>query len=136
VTLVFRFKHGAIGSGIVSDAVPAPWSYELTSGESSAYPHYREQNCYIFAGTKGSLTFPQMRVWHYPPEQPSGWYHPLTQYQIEVDRIDPLLAQLDHFLAVIRAEASPLVSAQDGLQTLVTTLAVRESAQRNVPINL
>jgi len=136
VTLSFRFKHGAIGSGVVSDAVPAPWSYELTSGESSAYPHYGEQNCYIFAGTKGSLTFPQLRVWLYLPEQPPGWYHPLTQYQIEVDRIDPLLAQLDHFLAVIRGEASPLVSAQDGLQTLVTTLAVRESAQRNVPINL
>ncbi len=136
VAISFRFKQGGIGSGIVSDVVPAPWSYELTSGESSAYPHYGEQNCYIFAGTKGSLTFPQMRVWHYPPEQPHGWYHPLAQYQIEVDRIDPLVAQLDHFLAVIRGEASPLVSAQDGLQTLATTLAVRESAQRNAPINL
>lgn len=135
VALSFRFKQGAIGSGIVSDVVPAPWSYELTSGESSAYPHYSEQSCYIFAGTTGSLAFPQMRVWHYPPGQSQGWYHSLAQYQIEVERIDPLMAQLDHFLAVIHGEASPLVSAQDGLQTLATTLAVRESARRNAPMS-
>lgn len=134
--LAFRFKQGATGSGVVSDVTPAPWSYELTSGESSAYPHYAEQSCYLFAGSKGSLAFPQMKVWHYPPEQPAGWYYPLAQYQIEVTPVDPLAAQLDHFLAVIRGEASPLVSAQDGLQSLATTLAVRESAQRNAPVNL
>ena len=36
--LLLRFANGAIGTVTVSDATPAPWSWELASGENAAYP--------------------------------------------------------------------------------------------------
>ena len=45
----------------LSDAVAAPWSWELTSGEAPNYPQ-RPENCYLFAGTAGSLAVPEART--------------------------------------------------------------------------
>lgn len=129
----FRFHQGVPGCGIVSDVVPAPWSYELTSGENPAYPN-TGQDCYYFCGTKGSLAFPSMTLWHYPHSQKVGWYEPLEQRQLKIEPSDPLAAQLAHFCQVIRGEDEPLVSALEGLKTLTTTLAVRESAVTRRPI--
>lgn len=129
----FRFQQGALGSGIVSDVVSAPWSYELASGENPAYPH-TGQDCYYFCGTQGSLAFPSMTLWHYPHPQAAGWYEPLERRRLEVKASDPLAAQLAHFCQVIRGEDEPLVSALEGLRTLITTLAVRKSALSQRPV--
>ena len=37
--LLLRFANGALGTVTVSDATPAPWSWELTSGENPTYPN-------------------------------------------------------------------------------------------------
>ena len=54
----------------------------------------------------------------------------------EMQRDDPLKQQLEHFGAVIRGEAQPLVSARDGLQNLRITEAIVEAAKTGqvVPI--
>lgn len=44
-------------------------------------------------------------------------------------RADPLASQIEHFGAVIRGEAKPLVSARDGLQNLRITEAIAEAAR-------
>ncbi|MCA1371958.1 gfo/Idh/MocA family oxidoreductase, partial [Bradyrhizobium sp. BRP14] len=43
--LLLRFANGALGTVTVSDATPAPWSWELSSGENPAYPR-QDQPCY------------------------------------------------------------------------------------------
>jgi len=48
---------------------------------------------------------------------------------LELDRADPLVNQIEHFAAVIRGEAEPLVSGRDGLKTLQVTEAVTEAAR-------
>jgi len=35
---VLKFKSGAVATITVSDAIVAPWSWELTAGENPAYP--------------------------------------------------------------------------------------------------
>ncbi len=45
--IALRFAGGALGTITVSDAVAAPWSWELTSGEAAMYPQ-RPENCYLF----------------------------------------------------------------------------------------
>ena len=60
-SLSLQFANGAVGSVFVSDATPAPWSYELTSGENPIYPR-QAQDCYHFCGTAGSLAFPSLKV--------------------------------------------------------------------------
>ena len=93
--LLLKFASGAIGTVTLSDATPAPWSWELSSGENAAYPK-QDQPCYLFAGTKGSLSVPTMELWSYPGE--GGWYAPLSRAAVEVPSADPLVEQLRHFL--------------------------------------
>lgn len=131
--ITLQFTSGALGTIFVSDTVAAPWSYELTSRENPAYPP-TGQDCYHFYGTHGAVAFPSLRHWHYPDPQQAGWYASLTCDHIEVTPQEPLAAQLHHFCQVIRGEATPLVSGLEGLKSLAATLAVLESAAKQVPI--
>ncbi|MEZ4662502.1 MAG: Gfo/Idh/MocA family oxidoreductase [Caldilineaceae bacterium] len=133
--VTLRFANGALGSILLSDATPAPWSYELTSGENPVYPHVPE-NCYHFCGTQGSFGFPQMQFWHYEKPEQSGWLHPLATSCAPIQTADPLVAQLAHFCRVIRGQEAPLVSARDATKSLAVVLAILESAQAGQPVQL
>ena len=76
--ITLEFAGGVVGSIFLSDAAPAPWSYELTMFENPAYAHVAE-NCAFFFGAKGSLAFPKMELWRYPAAADKGWHQPLTQ---------------------------------------------------------
>jgi len=43
-------------------------------------------------------------------------------------REDPIRCQMEHFGAVVRGEATPLVSARDGLENLRVAEAIAEAA--------
>jgi predicted dehydrogenase len=120
---ILRFESGALGTIALSDAAAAPWSWELTSGENPAYPH-RPEDCYLIAGTKGSLAVPSLRRWRYDGE--ASWTAALTMDRLDCARADPLERQLSHFCAVIRGEASPVIDGRDALRTLAATLAIHE----------
>jgi predicted dehydrogenase len=124
--LSLRFANGALGTVTVSDATPAPWSWELTSGENPVYPK-QDQPCYVFAGTDGSLSVPTMELWSYP--QNPGWHAPLSRYPVELAGFDPLVEQLRHFCAVIAGREQPLISVEDAMGTLAVVEAVSEAAR-------
>jgi predicted dehydrogenase len=130
--LLLKFANGAVGTATVSDATPAPWSWELSSGENTAYPR-QDQPCYFFAGTKGSLAVPTMQLWSYPGQD--GWYAPLTQTELATASFDPLVEQLRHFLAVIAGREKPLVSVEDAAGTLAVVEAVREAARTGARVS-
>jgi len=132
-SITLEFENGALGSILVSDVAPSPWSYELTSGENPIYPQ-SGQDCYYLCGTRGSLAFPSMTLWRYADGGEPGWYQPLQRDQLAVEQADPLAAQLAHFCRVVRGEERPLIDGWDGLRTLAATLAVLESARRNAPV--
>jgi len=129
--LLLRFANGAIGTVTLSDATPAPWSWELSSGENAAYPR-QDQLCYLFAGTRASLSVPAMELWSYPGA--GGWYAPLARTALPADAADPLVEQLRHFCAVIDRRETPLVSVQDAMGTLAVVEAVREAARSGARI--
>jgi predicted dehydrogenase len=134
--LLLKFANGALGTFTLSDATPAPWSWELASGENPAYPR-QDQPCYLFAGTKGSLAVPNMELWSYPGDD--GWYAPLGHSEVAVSPLDPLVEQLRHFLAVIARREAPLVSADDAMGTLAVIEAIKQAArtgERVAPANL
>lgn len=124
--LLLRFANGALGTVTLSDTTPAPWSWELASGENPAYPR-NDQPCYLLAGTKGSLAVPDLDVWSYPGKD--GWYERLQATPLPADDADPLVEQLRHFLAVIDRRETPLVSVADALGTLAVVEAVKEAAR-------
>ena len=124
--LLLRFANGALGTVTVSDATPAPWSWELTAGENAVYPR-QDQPCYVFAGTNGSLSVPTMELWSYG--QNPGWHAPLARKPVELAGCDPLVEQLRHFVAVIAGREQPLISVEDAMGTLAVVEAVSEAAR-------
>ena len=134
LSITLSFENGTLGSILASDATPSPWSYEATTGEN---PHYfrADENSYHFLGTAGSLSFPRMEVWRYPDEL-AGWQHPLENLRHHVEEADPLQNQLEHFCRVVRHQEEPLVDARDGLRSLAAAVAVLDSAERGVPVEV
>jgi predicted dehydrogenase len=130
--LLLRFGNGALGTVTVSDATPAPWSWELTSGENTVYPK-QDQPCYVFAGTSGSLSVPNMELWSYP--QNPGWHAPLSREPVALAKFDPLVEQLRHFLAVIAGREQPIISVEDAMGTLAVVEAVSEAARTGQKIS-
>ena len=132
LSVALSFENGALGSILASDATPAPWSYEATTGENPLY-FRTDENCCHFFGTLGSLAFPRMELWRYADAAHSGWQHPLERSQRPVAAAPPLLAQLEHFCRVIRGEEEPLIDGRDGARSLAVALAVLESSRRRAP---
>jgi predicted dehydrogenase len=122
-----RFTSGALGTFLLSDTAAAARSWEQTSGENPSYAHAPDEDCYVIAGARGSLAVPTMRLRTYAGE--ASWWRPFDSVVVEVSRADPLALQAEHFHAVIREEAPPLVSGRDGLETLRVTLAAYEAAR-------
>lgn len=130
-----RFRSGALGTFLLSDAAAGARSWEQTSGEDRAYDHHADEDCYVIAGERGSLNIPTMRLRSAGSE--ASWWAPLSTERLERDIGDPLARQLVHFCAVIRGDAEPRVNAADALCTLRVTLAVAESArQGGVPVRI
>ncbi|MFM0627245.1 Gfo/Idh/MocA family protein [Paraburkholderia xenovorans] len=128
VAINLRFASGALGSFMLSDTAASARSWEQTSQENKAYPSYPDEDCYVIAGTFGSLAVPTMRLKTYGKADDRSWWKPFAVGVAEMTRGDPLKLQLEHFVRVIRQEVKPLVSARDGLQNLRITEAIVEAA--------
>lgn len=123
--VILEFENGALGTITVSDTIPAPWSWELTSAENPAYPE-TDAACYTIGGQKGSLSVPDLKCWSYSGKP--GWWEPIDCRTLPVEPADPLTLQFDHFIDVIKGEAAPLVSGDEALKTLAVIDAIKEAA--------
>lgn len=135
--MTLKFTSGALGTFTLSDTVASPRSWEQTSGENIAYPHYPSEDCYFIAGTKGSLAVPTMRTWTYAGgDGEPGWWKPFDEQTLTLDAVDPLAAQLDHFCDLIAGKAEPIITVSDALQSLLTVEAIRQSIATGVTVAL
>ncbi|MFC5695704.1 Gfo/Idh/MocA family protein [Pseudomonas sp. GCM10022186] len=129
VSIGLRFANGALGSFLLSDTAASARSWEQTSRENPDYPSYADEDCYLIAGTGGSLAVPTLRLKYYERPEDRSWFKPFTCETAELERQDPLARQLEHFCQVIRGEAEPLVSVRDGLQNLRVVEAIARAAR-------
>jgi predicted dehydrogenase len=129
VAINLRFANGALGTFMLSDTAACPRSWEQTSQENKAYPSYGDEDCYVISGTNGSLSVPTMRLKTYPRPEDRSWWKPFEVGTVGMVRDDPLKHQIEHFGAVVRGEAAPLVTARDGLLNLRITEAIAEAAE-------
>jgi predicted dehydrogenase len=130
---VLHFKSGAIGTLLVSDAVPSPWTWERGSYENSIWPHESE-NCYLIAGTHGTLSIPSLELWSQTSN--GGWMDPLRRDRFHYIPADVYAQQMHNFAEVIRGQAQPVMSGAEGARTLATTLAIAESAKTGKPVRV
>lgn len=136
VAINFQFANGALGSFMLSDTAACARSWEQTSQENKAYPSYGDEDCYVVTGTNGSLSVPTMRLKTYPRPEDRSWWKPFEVGTVGMVRDDPLKHQIAHFVRVIRGEAPPLVSAQDGMQNLKVTEAIVQAAAEGRTIRI
>lgn len=129
VALSMRFESGVLGTFILSDTVGAARSWEQTAQENKAYATYPDEDCYVLAGTMGSLAVPTMRLKTFAREQDRSWYTAMQTEVLALERKDPLSEQIEHFGAVIRGEAEPLVTVRDGVQNVRVIEAIIEAAR-------
>ena len=128
VAMNLRFASGALGTFMLSDTAASARSWEQTSQENTAYPSYDDEDCYVISGTSGSLSVPTMRLKTYGHREDRSWWKPFEQSTVAMVRDDPIKLQMEHFGQVARGQATPLVSALDGLNNLRITEAIMQSA--------
>ena len=128
VSVSLRFANGVLGSFMLSDTVAVPRSWEQTTREDPFFAAYPDEDCYVVAGTDGSLAIPTMRLRFYGDRAKRSWREPFEEETIGIERADPLTRQLENFCAVIRGMAKPVVSARDGLQNVRVLDAIRRAA--------
>ncbi|WP_028746390.1 Gfo/Idh/MocA family protein [Rhizobium mesoamericanum] len=131
--VVLRFGAGTLATLTASDAVPSPWSWEMTSGENPVFPK-QDQFCYQIGGTAGSLAVPELTLWT-ALGQPD-WLRPLKAECLQITPADPQVLQLVHFCDVIEGRARPIVSGREGLATLRVIDAIKQSARTGQTIAL
>ena len=136
VAISLRFANGALGSFMLSDTAACARSWEQTSRENKAYSSYPDEDCYVIAGTYGSLSIPTMRLKTYARAEDRSWWKPFAVDVADMVRDDPLAHQIEHFGRVVRGEAQPLVSAFDGLQNLRVTEAIAEAARTTTTVDI
>jgi len=129
--IALQFASGALGTFILSDTAASDRSWEHTSGEDRRYAsaHTDDDDCYLVAGTFGSLAIPTMRLKRFRSAAQQSWHKGLEKSVIALEVVDPLERQIAHFADVIRGTAKPLVSVHDGLQNLRVVDAIVEAAK-------
>lgn len=129
VSISLRFASGALGTFLLSDTAACARSWEQTARENHDYPSYADEDCYVLAGTQGSLAIPSMRLKYYAPGEQRSWWKPFETGVASLEEADPLARQLAHFCQVIRGEVEPRVSVRDGLRNLQIVEAISEAAR-------
>ena len=135
VAITVRFTNGAVGTLLASDAAPSPWGWELGTGENPLIPP-TGRNCYRFLGTEGSLALPRLELWRHDDGVPASWHESIGARTLAAGPRSALKDQLRHFCGVVRGAHAPLVSGEDGLRTLRTTLAIIEAMDQATPIDI
>ena len=136
VAINLRFASGVLGSFMLSDTAACARSWEQTSQENKAYPSYADEDCYVIAGTNGSLAVPTMRLKTYPRPEDRSWWKEFESGVVGMVRDDPLKHQMNHFADVIEGKAAPLVSVRDGVQNLRVTEAIAEAAKTGLVVSI
>lgn len=133
--VLLRLVNGCLVTISLSDTAAAPWSWDLTSGESTNYPPQAPlQNSHFISGTDGSLALPSLEHWSYRGDK--SWFAPISQSGTVFERGDPYVVQLRHLCGVARGEEKPLITATDGTATLRATMAVTEAARTGAKIEI
>jgi predicted dehydrogenase len=124
--VMMDFANGAVGTTTASDITPSPANWEVTSGENPAFP-LSGSDCYLIAGTEGSLEIPSLRLWL--QDEPKTRSRPLQVEISSIVKADPLVVQLQHFMSVISGESAPVVSISDAAGSLAVISAIHTAAR-------
>jgi predicted dehydrogenase len=133
--IIFRFKSGALGTFLLSDALPSPYNFESGTGENPLIPH-TGQDVYRIFGTEGVLSVPDMRIWSYEGKEKS-WNQIMELKTMDVaEERMPFELQVRHLIEVIRGNEDPMCTGMDGLSALAVCESVKEAMDTGLPVKV
>ncbi|KAL4949572.1 hypothetical protein BDW69DRAFT_188180 [Aspergillus filifer] len=152
VALTLRFESGIIGTFLVNDCAPAPWNFEVGTGENPTVngvlgEENGSRDCYRILGTGGSVSFPDLTVFKYDSVssgghesigKEAGWNIPLsaTKIPVEGQEVKPFDTQWAHFVRVMQGKEEVNCSVEDGVRALRVVGAIRESMESGRPVSI
>jgi myo-inositol 2-dehydrogenase/D-chiro-inositol 1-dehydrogenase len=136
--LTISFKSGTRGSFIVCDNVVSPANFEMGTGENPLI-HKNSEGIdgvfYRFFGTRGTLSVPDMRLFHQDGIKEAGWWQPISKETLDEDVEGvPFALQVEHFAKVMRDEEVPRCTADDGIAAMLAIDAVVKSLETDMPV--
>lgn len=148
--LTFRFASGVVGSFLVSDATPSPHNFETGTGENPMIATSPIKigesgdacagdgsDFYRIFGSDASLSVPDLTRWSYDGYAEKSWENQLKVEKIGLpDNEAPFDLQLAHFVDVIRGNAEPSCSGEEGLRALVVCEAVKKAMSTGMPVEI
>jgi predicted dehydrogenase len=131
--ILIKFRNGALGTMIMSDAVPSPWAWDMASAQAPYFP-YTHADCYYIGGSRASLSVPTMELWWH--KDGGDWRDPVTHERIPTEHSNCFINQLKHLVDIVRNGAKAICDARDGMMSLAATLAVRTAAQEQRSVSI
>lgn len=136
VSAVVEYEGGVTASYFVSDGTPGPWNYDLAAEENTFFTMCPGENSMRVFGTKGSFGFPNMDL-YYQDDDAYGWLQPIKHEHFDVEKNDPMTAELEHFVDLcLGRETTPRCTGDNALDTLKVINAIQKSAEDETPVKL
>ena len=136
VSALFEFEGGATATYFISDGTPSPWNYDLLAGENEQWAQEIGPDSMHIFGTKGSFGFPNMDL-YYQDDDAYGWLQPIKHEHFDVEKNDPMTAELEHFVDLcLGRETTPRCTGDNALDTLKVINAIQKSAEDETPVKL
>ncbi|KAJ9668050.1 hypothetical protein H2201_001856 [Coniosporium apollinis] len=133
--ILLRFASGAVGTFVLSDAVPSPYNFEAGTGENPTIP-VTGQDIYRIFGTEACLSVPDMRLWSYGQGEKS-WTSGMREEVVGVEEMRvPFELQVAHLVRVVRGVEAPSCSGLDGLRAVVVCDAVKRALETGGPVDI
>lgn len=123
---ILTFERSGLATLALSDTAVGPWAWELSSGENPGRFPKHDAVTHIYAGRSGGLSLPDLSHWTHGPG--GEWTKPLKRETVRFTQTDTYIAQMQHFGAVVRGKADPLVTCTDGIRNMEVVVAIKQSS--------
>nr|WP_277398112.1 Gfo/Idh/MocA family oxidoreductase [Pseudomonas sp. MPFS] len=125
ITAIFKLENEIIGTLLIGDNIPSPFSYEKTMNENRSFPSSNVDFLKVF-GDKGVITFPSLTL--YPYDGSGDWFSVFSANVInsKIACEDPLKLEMDHFIRIIEGKDTPLVNIDDALSNMVVVDKIKQ----------
>jgi predicted dehydrogenase len=103
--------------------------------EDTAIVSLINQSAYMIGGDKGSLQFPNLKIWYYKKER-SWWNNILVSKDKNIKDDNTLVNQINHFTDVITKKIKPKVNGNDGIISLKIFDAIKKSSKSGKKVRI
>lgn len=138
ISILVRFKNGALGTLLASDAAVSPWGWDQNTEENkSSFAVSPDQDCYFISGSEGALSVPNLEYWNYPTAQSKSWATSLIKNKVEPNKAeDVYISQLTHFIDVINGQAAPISSPEDAIKNIQLLECIERAAKTQQSVSI